>query len=274
MFTTAIIAFREFFEAFLVVGMFLGVSRKLKIKKELEIIFASVVGIIFSLGISAATYFLGDKARAVLTENRAEILGNYLLLFSGFFLAYVVFSLHQRMSHDKKEIMSRAATRLEKRVFDFSLFLTIIFLVTREGFEIAIFTASASLFTVFIQNFAGLLIGFMLAGITGAIAFVAYARFPIKKIFKITEYVIVVLGAAMVQVGTTGLLKNQFGINIGNKVLNLRFIPSDESILGHFIQSFTGIDREISFTRILIMALYMTIVYTIVWHKRKTTNEK
>ena len=41
MFTTAIIAFREFLEAFLIVGVFLGISKKLNLNKEREIAFAS-----------------------------------------------------------------------------------------------------------------------------------------------------------------------------------------------------------------------------------------
>ena len=37
MITTAVISFREFLEVFLIVGVFLGISRKLNLKKEFEI---------------------------------------------------------------------------------------------------------------------------------------------------------------------------------------------------------------------------------------------
>ena len=49
MITTAVISFREFLEAFLIVGVFLGISRKLNLKKEFEIGLAVIIGIIFSL---------------------------------------------------------------------------------------------------------------------------------------------------------------------------------------------------------------------------------
>lgn len=48
MITTAVISFREFLEAFLIVGVFLGISKKLNLKKEFEIgfILASMFGIL------------------------------------------------------------------------------------------------------------------------------------------------------------------------------------------------------------------------------------
>ena len=45
MLTTAIVSFREFLEAFLIVGMFLGISRKLKLKKEIEGLLSAGTGI-------------------------------------------------------------------------------------------------------------------------------------------------------------------------------------------------------------------------------------
>src|SRR5258708_572957 len=133
----AIITFREFLEAFLIVGIFLGVSKKLQLKKELEIILAAVIGVIFSIAFSVITYAFGDSARGILSQQSAELLSNYLMFFSGFFLVYIIFSLHNRISRNKKDIISTAKNKLENQVFDFSLFATIIFLVAREGFEIA-----------------------------------------------------------------------------------------------------------------------------------------
>ena len=258
MITTAIIAFREFLEAFLIVGVFLGVSRKLGLKRETEIIVAAVVGILLSFGMAAVTFAFGDAARNILSEDRAELLENYLMLFSGFFLAYVVFSLHQRLSSNKKEIITKAKSKMEERSFDISLFAMIIFMVSREGFEIALFTASTSLFAVFLQNIVGLLVGFGSAAIVGTTAFFAYTKFPIKKVFRVTEYMIMLLGASLVQVGITELLEHQFNIHLGDMMsFGLRFLPAENSAIGHFVRSFTGIDQEFSLPRLLIMIVYI-----------------
>lgn len=269
MLSIVIIAFREFLEAFLIVGVFLGVSRKLSLKKETEIIIATVIGISLSFILSTATYAFGDGARAVLTEERAEVLGNYLMLFSGFFIGYVIFSLHRRISDNKKIIIKKAKTQLENNVFDFTLFATIIFMVTREGFEIALFTASTSLFAVFFQNMLGLLIGFGVAAIFGTLAFFAYAKFPIQKVFRITEYMIMLLGASMVQVGITELLAHQFNFRIGDILsFGMHFMPSQDTLIGHALQSFTGVDAEFSVPRLTIMVVYITTIYFLFMKKR------
>src|SRR5690348_13656149 len=140
MFTTLVIAFREFLEVFLIIGLFLGVSRKLNLKKELEIVLAGTNGIFISLLLITITYIFGDYARAVLTEKNADALKSYLLIFSRLIIVYVVFSLHKTMNKNHREKIVKTQEQMAQKVFDISLFLTIVFLVIREGFEIALFT--------------------------------------------------------------------------------------------------------------------------------------
>lgn len=262
MFTTAIISFREFLEALLIAGAFLGVSRALNLKKETEIMLATLTGVVISLLLATGTYIFGDHARGVLTEKNADILESYLLIFSGLFIAYVVFSLHGVLNKSRGTKLINTHKRLQETSFDVSLFLTIAFLVVREGFEIALFTASTSLFSAFIQNFLGLLIGFMAAAVLGIATFFAYIKFPIGKIFKMTEYMIILLGASLVQNGMTKLLETHFHINLSTMLsLHLQFLPDKNSLVGHLLQGFLGIDQELSFVRLSLMVVYIGTIY-------------
>lgn len=268
MITTLVIAFREFLEAFLIIGVFFGISKKLKLKKELEIAVASGVGLGISILLATITYLMGDFARGILTHEKAEILESYLLIFSGLFLAYVVFSLHNTLRKSRGGTLIKAHQKLKDNAFDISLFLTITLLVVREGFEIALFTASTSLFSVFLQNFIGLLFGFLAASIIGILTFFTYVKFPIGKVFKITEYIIILLGASLIQNGITELLEHSFNIHIGDMLqFPLRFLPEENTIIGHLIQSFTGIDQEFSVMRLLIMLGYIVAVYLLYLRK-------
>ncbi len=272
MLTTAVIAFREFLEAFLIVGVFLGISRKLKLKKEFEIGLAATIGVLISLVLATGTYLLGDHARAILNEENAEFLEGYLLTFSGFFIAYVVFSLHDVMRRGRGSDLIKAHHKLQQNVFDVSLFLTIVFLVIREGFEIALFTASTSLFAQFAQNLMGLIIGFGLATVLGIATFFAYVRFPIGRIFKATEYMIILLGASLVQNGITELLEMYFGVHLSNILaLNMSFLPDGESVIGHLLHSFVGIDRGLSMPRLAIMGVYIGIIYMLFIKRKNKT---
>ena len=280
MFTIGIISFKEFLEAFLIVGVFLGISRKLHLKKEGEIIFAASLGILFSFLLAAATYFFGDHARDILTERNADFLEDYLMIFSGLFVAYVIFSLHDVLHKSRTGTLIKTSDRLQQNAFDVSLFFTIVFLVIREGFEIALFTASSSLLSSFLKNVYGLLLGFIAAIALGIVTFFAYIKFPVTKIFKATEYLIIILGASLVQNGVTGLLESHFGINLSNILpVPLKFLPDKESLVGHMLKSFFGIDREFSLGRLIIMVSYILVIYLIFIKKRnlhlaKKSNEK
>lgn len=273
MLTTAVIAFREFLEAFLIVGVFLGISRKLKLKKETEIALAAGVGVVFSLLLSTATYVFGDHARSILTEENADFLESYLLVFSGLFIAYVVFSLHDVLRRNRGDVLLKAHKNMQQNAFHVSLFFTIMFLVMREGFEIALFTASASLFSEFMQNFIGLLLGFGGATAIGLMTFVAYIRFPIHKVFKATEYMIILLGASLTQHGITELLEHYADINISHIAsFHMQFLPDEDTIIGHLLQGFFGIDQGFSFTRLLLMIIYILSIYLLfIKQKRSAT---
>lgn len=269
MITTAVIAFREFLEAFLITGVFLGISKKLHLNKEVEITIAATLGMIFSILLASMTYLFGDYARGILTEHNADLIQSYLLIFSGLFIAYVVFSLHNLLRYHRSTAILKVHDKLQKNVFDISLFLTIMFLVIREGFEIALFTATTSLFSVFIQNFIGLMLGFITSSIIGLMTFIAYIKFPIGKVFKVTEYMIILLGASLVQNGITKLSALYFNVHLSEILpLPIRFLPDSEAtIVGHLIKNLFGVDNEFSLIRLAIMIAYIGAIYMVFLRK-------
>lgn len=269
MIATAIIAFREFLEAFLIVGVFLGISRKLQLKKEFEISGAAIIGILFSFLLSIGMYYFAGFASHVFTQDNAELLENYLRIFSGIFLAYVIFTLHGVIRKSRGQSLIAAHAKLQDRVFDVSLFFTIMLLVAREGFEIALFTASVSLFSTFAQNILGLFVGFGAAMLLGLATGFAYVRLPIGKVFQATEYMIILLGAALVQNGVTELLEIHFGVYLSRIVsLPMNFLPTEHSVVGHMVQSFFGIDQGFSVARLAIMIYYIAAIYFLVIRRR------
>jgi len=275
MLTTSIIAFREFFEAFLIVGMFLGLSRSLNLRKETEILLASGLGVALSMLGATGVYVFGDHARAIFTEQKADFLESYLLIFSGLFIAYVSFSLHGILSKKQLQKVQETKKFLQQEALNISLFLTILFLVVREGFEIALFTSSVSLFSAFMQNFIGLIVGFSVASAFGLLAYLAYTRFPLAKVFKATEYLIILLGAALTQNGITKLFETHFAIRLSDiGSLHLQFLPGEDSLAGHVLQGIVGVDSEFSLARLAIMLAYAALVYVLFIKKHEFESPK
>ncbi len=275
MITTAIIAFREFLEAFLLVGIFIGLNHKFKLGKRKEILLAALLGVTFSLILPILVFFFASDAGRVLSEKNTDLLEGYLLAFSGFFIAYVVFSLHEFMKHGKKKTIADAGAKMEKEIFDVSLFFTIVFFIIREGFEVALLITTISLFSSFWLNMGGLILGFLTASAIGLSTVIAYIKFPIKKVFQYTEYLIVIMGAAMVMNGLSILFKAYFNIHLEKYLpLPLQFLPGDASIPGHLLNNILGLQKEIGIIQILLMATYIFVIYTLFFREGKPSNAK
>lgn len=261
MLSTLIISLREYLEVFLIIGVFLGITKKLNLKKTKEILFASLIGIIISLLLPIITFIFSDKASIFLTEKNAELLEGYLMIFSGFFLGYVILSLHNFINRHRSKNILVTHEKIKNNIFDLSLFLTIIFFVVREGFEIALFTSTTSLFSKFIENIIGLLLGFIISSLLGLLVYIGYLKFSISKIYKLTEYLIIILGGSFIANGISELLEIYFRINIKNILpIKILFLPEKETFIGHFLKSSFALQKDYSLIFLLIIISYIFII--------------
>jgi high-affinity iron transporter len=269
MISTFIISLREYLEVFLIVGVFLGISKKLKIKKEKEIILASFIGVIISIILPVLVFIFSEKSTQILTEKNAEILESYLMIFSGFFIAYVVFSLHNFFVLNRSKAIIKSHQKLQQNIFDLSLFLTIIFFIIREGFEIALFTATTSLFFKFIENLSGLILGFFVSFIFGIFTYFGFLRFSINKVYKLTESLIILLGASLVKNGAAELLEIYFDLNL-KKILpiKLAFLPHQSTFFGHLLKNNFGLQQDFSLVMFFIIASYFILVQLLFLKRR------
>lgn len=272
MLSTYVISLREFLEVFLIIGVFLGISKKLSLGREREILTASLLGIVISFILPLAIFSVGDKASKIFTEKNTDLIEGYLMIFSGFFIAYVIFSLHNLFALKRSKLIINAHQKLQKNIFDLSLFMTIVFFIIREGFEISLFTATTSLFSKFIQNVEGLFAGFTTSAFLGLLTFITYIKFPVAKVFRITEYMILLLGAAFVKNGLGVLMENYLHVDL-SKILpiNLSFIPSEESsFFGHIAKNIFGLEQEFSVAKLTIMVSYIGFIYFLFLRRKKS----
>ncbi len=163
-----------------------------------------------------------------------------------------------------------AHEKLQKNIFDISLFATIVFFIIREGFEIALFTATTSLFSVFIENAIGLLAGFATSAALGALTFVTYIKFPVGRVFKITEYMIVLLGAAFVMNGIGTLTEVYYNFQVANILpIHLTFLPAATTFPGHMIKNLFGLQQNFSLLMLAIMTSYIAVIYFTFLRRKK-----
>lgn len=258
MLTTFIIALREYLEAFLIIGVFLGISKKLKFRKEKEILLASFIGILISIILPLFAFYFSDLASKVLTKKNSEILEGYLLIFSGGFISYVIFSLHKTIHQVTDKNLIKAHSKMKDNLFDLSLFLLIVFFIVREGFEIALFTATTSLFSSFSQNLAGLILAFFTSLIFSLLIYASFLKISFSKIYKLTEWMILFLGAAMIVNGVNEILEGYFRLKISHFLpIKILFLPEKSTFIGHLLKNLFGIQRDFSLVSILIIFCYI-----------------
>ncbi len=141
------------------------------------------------------------------------------------------------------------------------MFLTIIFFVVREGFEIALFTATTSLFFKFIENLFGLILGFFVSFGFGILAYLGFLRFSINKVYKLTEFLIIILGASLVKNGIAELLEIYFDIKLKNILpIKLVFLPHESTFVGHLLKNNFGLQQDFSLMMFFIIASYFIVV--------------
>jgi hypothetical protein len=169
----------------------LGISKKLNIKREKEIVFASLIGIMIAIGLPIFVFLFSRQASRILTEKNAEILESYLIL--GFFVSFIF-----------------------------------------------------GIFTYF---------GFL--------------RFSINKVYKLTEFLIILLGASLVKNGAAELLEIYFDINL-KKILpiKLAFLPHESTFFGHLLKNNFGLQQDFSLMMFFIIASYFILIQLLFLKRR------
>jgi FTR1 family protein len=244
------------------VGVFLGIDSKLNLRKRRQILSAAIIGTIISIVLPVMTFYFSNLSKSVINEKNAELLEGYLMVFAGVFLAYVAISLHHYYQLIRGRKILEHHIKMKQRQFDYTLYAAIIFFVLREGFEIALFTTATSLFSTFVQNMQGLIMGFAVAAVCGFATTVAYIRFPLQKVFRVTEYMIMFLGAALMKNGVTELFEVLANVHLKTIIpLPLDFLPAKSTFIGAFLKAMTGIEQQFSLAKLSIMFVYCASVY-------------
>lgn len=260
MFTVATFAFREYLEVFLIIAIFFSVTKKLYPQGLKKILTACTIGVGIALLLPILFFIGGSHIEKVITHDVQEIVEGILMVASSIFLAYVVLTLHSIFQRGRNKAIKDAHGKIEKKVMDTSLYLLIIFLIAREGLEIGVFTATVALTSTLITSLWGLALGFIAAAFIGTLVITVFTKLSFNKIFRYTEAIILLQGAALLQRGIAHLLEVWADFSLHSVLpLKLAFLPDGESLAGELIKGFTGITQTTGLLAFMIMALYIAL---------------
>src|SRR6516162_4566005 len=241
MLAAAIIVFREVLEASLVAGIVLAASQGVPRR-----------GVWVSGGIAAGVFGAALVA-ACAEEIAAAVNGVGQELFNAaiLFIAVAMLGWHNIWMNRHGRELAAAAAALGKAVLGrsrplYALALVVAIAVLREGSEAVLF-----LYGIVIASGVGALsilgggiIGFAGGAALGAVIYFGLLAIPLRRLFGVTSWLILLLAAGMASQGAAFLMQANLLPSLGNELWDTSSILSERSMLGVLLHVLIGYSAQ------------------------------
>jgi high-affinity iron transporter len=261
-FAALIIVFREVFEAGLIIGIVLAVTRLVPGR-----------GWWVSGGILAGT--IGAAAVALFIEKLSEAFeGMGQELFNAAILAAAVLMLgwhnvwmarHGRELAAEMRATGEAVVSGSKSLFALSVVVGVA--VLREGFEVVLFLSGVSAqdggvgFGMVLGGVAGLALG-------GAVCVVTYfglLKIPTRQLFTVTSLMISLLAAGMAAQAIAFLAQANVVTALDRVAWDTSWLLSEKSVPGRALHTLIGYTAEPTEMQLIIYLATLGIIYALMW---------
>ncbi|MDE2229261.1 MAG: FTR1 family protein [Alphaproteobacteria bacterium] len=237
MLAVAVIVFREVLEAALIVSIVLaatvGVANRAR---------AVVLGIVAGIaGASLVAAFTGEIASAVAG------MGQELFDATVLFTAVGMLGWHNVWMHRHGRELAASASRVGDAVRTgskplYALGIVVALTVLREGSEVVLFVygIAAAAGTSAMAQLGGGVLGLAFGVAAGVALYWGLLRIPMRHLFTVTSWLILLLAAGMASQGAAFL--NQVGVlpSLGSALWDSSFLLSENSILGRTLHALVG----------------------------------
>jgi high-affinity iron transporter len=260
MLAAAIIVFREVLEASLVVGIVLAASRGVLRRG------AWVTGGVAAGVIGAAIVAVCAGAIAAAVNGIGQELFNATILFT----AVAMLGWHNIwMNRHGRELASAAAT-LGKAVLGgsrplYALALVVGIAVLREGSEIVLFLYGIAISsgTGGLSMLTGGLLGLAGGVAIGALIYLGLLAIPLRRLFTVTSWLILLLAAGMASQGAAFLMQANLLPSLGNDLWNTSSILTENSMLGLLLHVLIGYSAEPAGIQVVFYLTTLVVIGTL-----------
>jgi len=212
-----IIAFREFLEAFLSIGVLLSISSKFNLYRTKGILGGAFIGFIVVFILATVVFGTDSTVIKQLPKDSFDLIEGWLFTLSSFFIAYAVFSLHKILAFYSQENIKKVEAKIGQYKLSYWLLpFTAFLFVFKEGSEGIFFNVSNGLFYTFNQDLTGFGLAFLIALVCGFTIQKFLSFVSLKRIFRITEVFIIFVGVDAITEGLETLATYYFNIDIGS----------------------------------------------------------
>lgn len=237
MFSTALIVFRETLEAAMIVSIVMAATKMVP-RRDVWIIAGLVVGL---LGAALIAVFAG-AIQSLASGMGQEIFNATVMFIAVAMLAWhsIWMSRHGRELSQNLNAAGRDVSSGNKSLMGLALVVAVALL--REGSETVMFlygiavSDSGSLLDMTLGGLAGLLGGIAM----GAALYLGLLQIPMKRIFSVTNALIILLAAGMASQGVGFLVDANIVPALGFNVWDTSWLLTESSIAGKVLHALVG----------------------------------
>ncbi|TEU17996.1 MAG: hypothetical protein E3J25_01530 [Anaerolineales bacterium] len=267
MLAALLITLREGLEAALVVGILLGVLRKLGRADRGRVVWAGVVAaVIVSLAFGLALNALG-----IAFEGRGEEVfeGIAMLLAAGVLTWMVFWMQHQGRQVQlglEREARQAVAGNDARMLFGLSFVA-----VVREGIETALFLTAAAFRATTGQTLIGGALGLFGAVALAWIVFVGGRQLDVRAFFRATGFLLILFAAGLLAHGLHELQEAALLPIIVEHVWDINPILSEESVVGSLLKALFGYNGNPSLLEVVSYVGYFAAIWMVGQRNRRTS---
>jgi high-affinity iron transporter len=258
MIASLLITLREGLEAALIVGIVLGVLRKLGRMDRGKPVWIGVAAAVAASIVAG----LALNALGVAFEGRGEEIfeGTAMLLAAGV-LTWMIFWMQRQGRNVQAELESdvRQAVTVDSA---WALFSLAFVAVLREGIETVLFLTAAAFSATPAETLIGGALGLVIAVVLGWLIFAAGKRLDVRAFFRVTSILLILFAAGLLAYGVHELQEAALLPILVEHVWDINSLLDENGTVGAFLQALFGYNGNPSLLEVISYVAYFAVIYT------------
>jgi high-affinity iron transporter len=257
MFPSFLLSLREGLEAALIIGIVLGVLKKIQRTQFSRIVWigagsAAVLSVVAALVINAIGASFEGAAE--------EIFEGFAMLVAAGVLTWMIFWM-QRQSRTMATELEMGVRRAALQGGGRALFTLAFVAVLREGIELALFLTAAAASSSARQTLVGGVLGLAAAVILGWAIFASTIRLDLRRFFQVTGALLILFAAGLLAHGVHEFNEVGWIPSVIEHVWDINPILDEKSPLGLMLKALFGYNGNPSLTEVTAYVLYFIGIF-------------
>lgn len=256
-----LLALREGLEAALIVGVALGVLKRVNRMEYANSVWA---GVWLAVAVSAMSAFGLYRLGVELEGTAEEIFEGLTMLLAAGVLTWMIFWMQQqavRLRQDLEAEVSQAAVSSGHR----ALFALAFIAVAREGIELALFLTAASFSAGKSSTWLGALSGLLTAGVLGWGLYASTLRLDLGRFFQATSVLLLLFAAGLIGHGVHEFIEVGWIPPIVEHLWDINPFFDEKSTAGSLFTSLFGYNGNPSMSEVMAYLSYLGIISFFLW---------